>query len=281
MRAPVTVSANGHQATFQLSADALKVDGVRVCASALLQQRVADLLGAFLLTPKLFDQLWANRAVTLAPCTQPIAWTSAAMVRHSACVDRALAAAGGVPDGGVVQTVGKTWALSNRLSPRVAMNVGWHVAQRIPGIPFDPAPTLPGEHMVQSPGTHHDPSWIDYSQICLFVGAECVVDGATSTFAEVAQSPELSALVSHEGPLRFLRQPGSPRGMPIATAESVTPPVQSASLQGAGTVGSVVLGAGVGGFLAGPPGFLAGAGVGWSVDAVRRKLSFWRRRRAA
>ncbi len=134
--------------------------------------------------------------------------------------------------------------------------------------------------MVQSPGTHHDPNWVDYSQICLFVSAECVVDGAYATFAEVARSPELSALVSHEGPLRFLRQPGLPgMGAPIATAETVTPPIQSASLQGAGTVSAVALGAGVGGFLAGPPGMLAGAGVGWAADAVRRR--FFRRRRAA
>ena len=279
--APVTVSANGHQATFQVSQDALKVDGVRINASAFLLQRVADLIGAHLVTPKLFDQMWRARGVTLLPCTQPIASSSAAMVRHSACVDRALAQAGGAPSGGIVQTVGKTWVLSNRLSPTVAMNMGWHLAQPLPGVPFDPAPTLPGEHMVQSPGTHHDPSWVDYSQICLFVDGECVVDGAYSTFAEVAQSPELSALVSHEGPLRFLRQPGLPGiGMPIATAETVTPPSPSASLQGAGTVGMVALGAGVGGVLAGPPGVLAGGGFGWMADAVRRRFSFRRRRTA-
>jgi hypothetical protein len=158
------------------------------------------------------------------------------------------------------------------------MNMGWHLAQPLPGVPFDPAPTAPEEHLIQSPGTHHDPNWVDYSQICLFVDAECVVDGAYSTFAEVAQSPDLSSLVSHEGPLRFLRQPGLPgMGMPIATAETVTPPSPSASLQGAGTVGAVALGAGVGGFLAGPPGALAGAGLGWAADALGRQ--FVRRRR--
>lgn len=276
--APVTVSANGHQATFQVSADALKVDGVRINASAFLQQRVADLIGAHLVTPKLFDQLWIGRAVTILPCTQPIASSSAAMVRHSRCVDRELAAAGGAPANGIVQTVGKTWVLSNQLSPTVAVNMGWHLAQPLPGVPFDPAPTAPSEHMIQSPGTHHDPNWVDYSQVCLFVNAECVVDGAYATFAEVAQSPDLSALVSHEGPLRFLRQPGLPGiGMPIATAETVTPPSASASLQGAGTVGAVAIGAGIGGFLAGPPGALAGAGAGWAADAVRRQFTRWRR----
>jgi hypothetical protein len=274
---PLTVSANGHTATFQVSQDALKIDGVRVNASAFLQQRIADLIGACLVTPKLLDQMWISRAVTLLPCTQPIASSAAAMVRHSACVDRELAAAGGVPDGGVVQTVGKTWVLSNRISPTVAMNMGWHLATPMPGVPFDPAPTLPGEHMIQSPGTHHDPNWIDYSQVCLFVNAECVLDGAYSTFADIAQSSDLSALVSHEGVLRSLRQPGLPgMGMPIATAETVNPP--SAPLNGVGTAGTMVLGAGIGGFLAGPPGALAGAGIGWVADKARR--SFFRRRTA-
>lgn len=277
---PLTVSANGHQATFQVSQDALKVDGVRINASAFLQQRLADLLGAHLVTPKLLDQMWLNRAVTILPCPQPPASTADAMVRHSICVSRALAAAGGAPANGIVQTVGKTWVLTNQLSPTVAVSVGWHLAQPVPGLPFDPAPSEPSEHVAQSPGVH-DPSWIDCSQVCLFVDAECVVDGAYATFAEVARSPELSALVSHEGPLRFLRQPGLPgMGMPIATAETVTPPTPSAALQGAGTVGAVALGAGVGGFLAGPPGALAGAGVGWAADALRRQFTRRRRGRA-
>lgn len=276
---PLTVSANGHQATFQVSQDALKVDGVRVCASAFLQQRVADLVGAHLVTPKLLDQMWINRAVTILPCTQPIAASTAAMVRHSACVGRALAAAGGAPTSGIVQTVGKTWVLSNLLSPTVAVTVGWHLAQPLPGAPYDPAPSAPEEHLVQSPSPDHSPDFVDSSQVCLFVDAECVVDGAYATFAEVARSPDLAPLVSHEGPLRFLRQPGLPGiGMPIATAETVTPPTQSASLQGVGTAASMALGAGVGGFLAGPPGALAGAGIGWAADAVRR--NFIRRRTA-
>ena len=274
---PVTVSANGHTATFQVSQDALKVDGVRVNASAFLQQRVADLLGAHLVTPKLLDQMWVSRGVTLLPCTQPITSSAAGMLRHSSCVDRELAAAGGAPSGGIVQTVGKTWVLSNRLSPTVAMNMGWHLATQLPGVPFDPAPTAPGEHMIQSPGTHHDPQWVDYSQVCLFVNSDCVVDGAYSTFGEVAQSPDLSALVSHEGPLRFLRQPGLP-GIPItvAASETVVPPAAPVALQGAGTVGTTALGAGLGGFLAGPPGALAGAAIGWAADVGRRQ--FFRRR---
>lgn len=66
-------------------------------------------------------------------------------------------------------------------------------------------------------------------------------------------------------------------GRPVGVGENVTPPSDSSTLQGAGTVGAVALGAGVGGFLAGPPGALAGAGVGWVADAVGRQ--FVRRRR--
>jgi hypothetical protein len=261
---PLVVDAGGHRGIFAVSQDALRMDGVRIDVSAILQQHVADLLGAHLLTPKLFDQMWANRAVTLLPCTQPITSSAAGMVGHSACVDKRLAAAGGTPPNGIVQTVGKTWVLSNKLTDRVAMNMGWHLDQPLAGVPFDSAPTLPGAHMIQSPGTRHGPNHVDYSQIALFVKRECVVDGRSTTFDAVAGDPAFATLVSHEGVLRVLRQPGAP--------ELVRPPtVMSKPVSGA-TVALAATGAGIGASLAGPLGALFGATLGWAADAIRRRL---------
>jgi hypothetical protein len=262
---PLTIDVGSHRGTFGVSQDALKIDGIRINASATLLQEIADILDAFLLTPKLLDQMWAQRAITLAPCPQPINATSAGMIKHSACVDDQIAKAGGIPPNGIVETVGKTWVLSNKLTPTVAMNMGWYLEQPLPGIPFDPAPTLPGAHMIQAPGTHHDAAHIDYSQVCLFVQRGCLVDDEPSDFATVAQSPTLSALVSGSGPLRTVRQPGVP--------ELVRPPEKLASVPAGGTtVALAALGAGIGTVVAGPPGALVGGVSGWALDAIRRRL---------
>lgn len=264
---PITIDIPGHRGVFFVSQDALKIGGVRINASAILQQHIADLLGAYLVTPKLMDQMWGQRALTVLPCTMPINSTSDGMIKHSACIDTQLTKlGGGDPIRGLVQTVGKTWVLSNKLSTKVAMNMGWHLEKQLAGVPFDPAPTLAGAHMIQSPGTHHGPSHVDYSQICLYIARECTVDGQPTTFADVAQNQALCALVSHEGLLHTLRQPGA--------SELVKPPSAVASKQpGVGTVAMTAAGAAAGAAIAGPPGALVGSAVGWAADTIRRKLT--------
>jgi hypothetical protein len=265
---PITIEVGGHQGVFGVSQDALKIDGVRVNASATLQQQIADLLGAYLLTPKLLDQMWAQRAVTLLPCTQTINSTAAGMLKHSACVGAELAKAGGVPAGGIAQTVCKTWVLTNALltHPGKACNMGWHLQNRLVGVPFDPAPSLPGAHMIQSPGFAHDVAHLDYSQCVLLIARACAVDGQPTDFASVAQNPDLAPLVSHEGVLKLLRQPGVP--------EFVAPPTTPTSAPAGGTtVALTAVGAGIGGAIAGPPGALVGGAIGWAADALRRRLT--------
>jgi hypothetical protein len=258
---PITINVGGHTGVFQVSQDALKIDGVRINASAILQQHIADLLGAYLITPKVMDQLWAQRSLTALPCTMPFNATSDGMIKHSACVDKQIVR----PTSGIIQTVGKTWVLSNRISQTVACNMGWHLEKQIQGVPFDPAPTLPGAHMIQSPGFRHNPQHVDYSQIVLLIARDCVVDGQPTTFASVAQDISLSALVSGEGILHTLRQPGTP--------EMVSPPRVASKSPGVTTVAAVATGAASGAIVAGPIGAAIGGAVGWAADAVRRMLT--------
>jgi len=265
---PLTIQAGGHTGVFRVSQDALKIDGVRVNVTATLQQHVADMLGGYLLTPKLLDQMWAQRAVTITPCTARSVVgmsTSAAMVKHSECVDDKLATAGGATESGIVQTVGKTWVITNALldHPGKACNAGWHLEKPLGGeVPFDVAPTLQGAHMIQSPGYHHDFNWIDYSQICLLVHRDCVIDGKPTTFVDAARN--FWPLVSHEGVLRVLRQPGVP--------ELVRPPETASVQSGASTLALTAIGASIGASIAGTPGALVGGAAGWALDAIRRKL---------
>jgi hypothetical protein len=211
---PLKSTIPGHSAIFQVSADALKVGGVRVNVSATLQQQIADVLGALLLTPRLLDLMWSERAVTLPPSPAPIAATSAAMIAHSARVDALLAKAGGAPSGGIVQTVGKQWVISNALEahPGRAENMGWHFAgPSFGGQTFEPSPTLPGVRLIQGPGWAHDIHHLDYSQVCCLVHRSCVVDGAARDLAEVLRDKDLAPLATGaEGVAHFLRQPGVP-----------------------------------------------------------------------
>ena len=118
--------------------------------------------------------------------------------------------------------------------------------------------------MIQSPGFWHGPTHVDYSQIVLLVKSECVVDGKQMTFASVAQDPTLSALVSHEGVLKVLRQPGA--------LEMVKPPLVSAKPMDKATVATTAGGAAIGAAFGGVPGAIIGAAVVWAADAIKRTL---------
>jgi hypothetical protein len=256
---------------LQVSADALKIGGVRINASATVQQQIADALGCLLPTPKVFDAMWLARAATLSPVTLPISSTTAAMVQASQKLDAELAALGN-PAGIVVQQ--KTWVLTNVLTTTKAANYGFFVIPNQPGykwngIGTDPCASFPMQpqlgRVIQSVGTAHDPSHVDYSQECWLMQRRCTVDGQPADLAAVLQDPALSALVSSEGPLRILRQPGVPVfACPIAASQTppppgglcplpgvqplpVTPPAPSGGRGGLAVVGVVI----AGGLLAG------------------------------
>ncbi len=58
-----------------------------------------------------------------------------------------------------------------------------------------------------------------------------------------------------------------------ALSEDVEPPSEeSAKPPDKGSVAIMTVGAGVGAVIAGPPGALVGGALGWTVDAIRRRL---------
>ena len=117
--AKVTNSVNGHTATFYMSADALKIDGVRLGMGAALMQQVADVLGCLLPTARLRELLYMQRDITVNPLTAsivgiPIASTKVAdMKRYSAALDDALT---GKSIAGIIQSNGKPWIIPERES---------------------------------------------------------------------------------------------------------------------------------------------------------------------
>jgi hypothetical protein len=212
--AALPVSTGGREIELLFSALPLRIDDVFINVSATLQQQVADLLGAMLPTPKIMDLAWLARAVKMAPVILPIASTSAAMVQASGKLDANLAQLGYQSGTATCQ---KTWAIGNSLltHPGKAMNYGFAVIPNQPnnyysGIATEACVSIPASQgrVIQGQGWAHDSSHLDYSQACYLVHRSCRVDGSDVDLATVLQDPTLAPLLSHEGVLQTLRQPG-------------------------------------------------------------------------
>ena len=219
---PLTVEANGNTATFWVLGDALKVDGVRVLASAILEQNIADVLDASLLTPKLADLIFQKATIRLDPILKTPDNTmnaTATMLRQSADIDQAIEAKGG-DETSLVSTVGKHWTISNSLpaNPGKAENYGFHhwgqkfYSSKYPpvmGAELKNPETGEQGNVIQNQGHAHGPTHSDYSQNVVLVSNQAQLNGSPVRLQDILLDPTKSLLVSHEGPLQTLRQPGS------------------------------------------------------------------------
>ncbi len=280
----LATSPKGRAIVLEMMADALAINSVRINVSAALAQTIADRLGCLLPTPKIADLLYLSakaRGPVLMPSPQVITSSTAAMVDHSRRIDAALSRLALPPavDGAApVQTVGKHWVITNGLlsHPGKACNYGWHVAGAAPrsswaGIYVDYAVT-PGLGVIQAPGFAHDAGHSDYSQILQLVHGRCTVDGVDTDLRQALQDPDLSAALSHEGPLQILRQPG------ITAQGQVADPGGHATRTFWRQWGPAASGAALGFAAAGPPGAMAGAAAGLGLDWTWDTLSqVWKR----
>lgn len=186
------------------------------------------------------------------------------MVDHTARVERAIAAAGGRPRTGIVMSLEKGFVLSNQASSVHGVNFGWYlplsVGSNWKGVSVYPSVTL-NARVVQQPSTFHGLDQDDYASGVVLVRKDVAVDGKMSTIDRVYQDPALAPLVSHEGVLRFLRQPGVDELAPSAVA------VAKGSFAGWG----MVLGAVIGGLFAYIPGAMVGGALGAIVDRLRSR----------
>ncbi len=190
---------------------------VRKEVTAEENQEGADFLFSMMLTPKLIDLIHIQATTHIMPVTviDGSICANSTDVRHSELVDAALAKTG--DSGGLISTVGKSWVLSNHLvDPKIlrygaetACNYGWvnatdgHLA------------VTPGLHAWQPPGYQHNVKHKDPSQILDVVygaGELTHPDGAVEVvrLRDIAASLLLAPLISHEGPLKYLRQVSVP-----------------------------------------------------------------------
>ena len=208
---------SGKKVSLLIMEDALKIDGIRVNVSATLQQKLADVFDASLMTALVADMAYINAQRRISPAPMPISTTVSSMMKHSANVDSRLKSLSITK--GLVADPGKHWILDKKLEqmPGRACNYGWHFTgssyQGIAG--FSAASGIysigsKAVRVIQPNATAHDILHTDYSQICQLISQVCWIDGIEKRFADVIIDPVLAKLVSHQGPLKFTRQPGVP-----------------------------------------------------------------------
>lgn len=211
---PITYSTSGHSIKMYVMGDALKIFDVRVNVTATLEQKLADIFDASLMTPQVADLVYVSASRRADPAPMPISSTNVSMKKHSQKIDSMLT---NQPESGITATVGKHWVLDKQLEmrPNVACNYGWHFTgptfQGIKGYAVtSPINSYNSKKIsvIQPNATAHNALHTDYSQICQLVSQTCWVDGVEKRFSDVLMDKELSVLVSHQGPLKAIRQPG-------------------------------------------------------------------------
>lgn len=207
---PVSWSKNGHDVMVLVTRRALALaDGqgsrLTVSTSFNTAQKIADLLGASMLTTRVSDEIWKQAQKKVQPLSRPITSKTADMIDQSRRIDEAVAGATGL-----VANEGKDWVLTRRfwtpadggtfqpgkcmgvdISTHNSANFGWYGSgsSKSPG----------GETVIQSVGLCHDRSHVDYSQLLRFMQPVVMIDGQPRQLASVLADPDLSSLLQDEG----------------------------------------------------------------------------------
>lgn len=245
---PLETEHDGHKLMFTVMRDAMKFDGVpdltwdlkpvagstrtrdgvRLPATAIQLQQVADLVFGCLLTPKVVDLLWAEAGRfgaqfdSIVNVKGNIVATSKILDVHDA-IEEALSRCGG-DEGGIIDSVGKYWVLVNLLLTgkfskvkqpdgtyvnMQAVNYGW------PTITAGNGMGVTGTvHVWQKVGDAHNYFHFDPSQTIRLMHRSALLVLPSGSIQEVdvtyiLQHPTLWPLLCHDGPLNIIRQPGA------------------------------------------------------------------------
>lgn len=205
-------------------------DGVRLPASALQLQQIADLCGCMMLTPKVIDLIWLQAQLRFNPVVNTprypgasprlrtiVARTHYHVLHHE--IEEKIRAAGGDDGSKLIASVGKYWVLINHLlnikaltyREKNACNYGW------PSSDGRYNCVTPGLHCWQDPGFQHNHDHWDPSQAIRLMFREAVLIHENGSMEpvlleDVASDPKLAGLIHHDpGTLRYLRQAGVPK----------------------------------------------------------------------
>lgn len=223
----------GYRLELAVFRDALKVDGLRPPVNAKQMQEIADLLSCVMLTPKVVDQIWLQAKIrfdsvinhTYPGRSKPTIVADMPVADVNEEIERKLVAAGGDDGVSLIDSVGKYWVLTNgtptgKYGKHQACNYGWCSSTgRYPGV-------TSGVKLWQSPGYQHNDEHFDPSQLVRLMYRFAVLwteDGSEDVdVVELLQDPKLCHLLSHEGPLRYLRQAAVPEPPVVRLPDGTT-----------------------------------------------------------
>ncbi len=182
------------QLTICVTPDYLAVgndnDFVRVPMGLAAAAEIADRLEFLLPTTKMVDAIYAQAGVRLAPSpmkpTNKMSSTDYLM-RHNQTVEGQRAGFGHI-SAALMAGQKKDIVLSNRLrnAPGRVAIYGWH---RTNGKPIQPLSTV------------HGARYADYSHGVRLVSGTAYVNGEAQSLTSIMQDPQLSKIVSNEGPI--------------------------------------------------------------------------------
>lgn len=202
----VVSTANGHTARIPVMRKALAIgvpgDSLRVSVKFPTAQRIADEIGATMLTPHVSNLIAKQASVKPAPRPQQ-AWVAddtmaktKRLKEYDAIIDSVVPA----DAQGLIANEGKNWVITKRnwtdpdLNKRHnGANHGWYISS--------------GKGLIQDRGLVHNLDHVDYSQLLVLMAPIIEVDGQPMHVANVLGSPEFAPLLSDEGTLPGARHP--------------------------------------------------------------------------
>lgn len=174
-------------------------DSVIVPLWPLTAQRVADVWNCVLPTPKMVSMIWyaAKWKVPPSPWGPPYdhsMMSTSRIFMHNSRVTATMKTMG-VTESGIVAGHKKDVVLTNRLvaKPDNVAIFGWHKTN---GKPIQPL------------YLGHVNTYGDYSHGIRLILRECTMDGVTVDLTDVLRDPNVCDVLSDEGPLALVRQPG-------------------------------------------------------------------------
>lgn len=201
-----------HRATFWVTPDYLAVgsedDFLLVPLSPQTAQRIADLVGGSLPTPRMVDAIWSVADVRLDPAPVPPSpeMTTVRVFEDHNGIVRAQRAGHAQPGGALVAGHKKDVVLTATLAARpgkVAI-YGWH---RLDG------------RAIQPLYTGHTDRWVDYSHGIRVVNRNLVVDGTRRDLMDVLRNDTLAPILSDEGVVAEPRYPAADEPLRVDALE--------------------------------------------------------------
>jgi hypothetical protein len=209
----LVLSDGANHAVLKVQSDVLSIgpigDHLRLPLTPKKAQDIFNLQGWLMPTPWLVYQIWRTAPIKLSPT--PAAPNKGADLRqyadHSRIIDQQIGEAGGHL-GQLIGGEKKHVIVSNIYQPGKVLIFGWY--RPAPDV-FDDgkAMTSPDRQPIQPKSNVHGDFYVDYSHGIQAIAPMAMVNGQPMATADLYQHPQLSKLVSNEGPVRVTRYPST------------------------------------------------------------------------